>query len=882
MINKDKNRIRHILSVLYVILMPLVLPAQNLPVLPSDAAVVQGVAPNGMTYYVIGNASAKGMADFALVQRTGWTTAGDSLYIKVVDVAKDALASLPRLTSRSPQTFLTSHGVNPGKDGFVKVTENATVFLFDNVMLSQNATVLDSTLLVMMDIVDRASYATDPFVKEWYTPADHALIVAGDVNAKTVVEKVRYMSMMTPSGNALPRRGYEWKDCDTLTFVCEPDPVHDLATVSAVWRMARTPHEYMNTVQPAIYEMFVGELGMMAADRIRHALRKKGIPCASVDYDHVNSLESLYDESFRVSVSVAPDNAVEAASVLSAVMSSLDRGQATVEELQKVRSRYLDMMQEEDRKPLKRNSDYVDRCVSAFLYNATLASQKEKLAFHSSRNLPDTTELRLFNGIASAMLDPVRNFTLHYSNGLSCSDSLLVKDAFDAAWNNPPDNSEPLALSYESGVSLPGMTEKVKVKSSQEHMTKGEIWTFPNGFKVIYHRMPSYGNLYYAMALKAGYSSLQDIQAGEGAFLSDYLPLCRIAGLSGQDFGHYLESEGITMDTKVNLSSTVVSGYAPQNRAETLIRVLLATFNDRVHDVDEFAYYVESQKLVKEKMKGTIYDRLSFLDKVLCPEYDYTIYRNAEVLTEETGVKADAFFTGLSGKMNDGVLVLVGDMDPLQLKKMLTMYAGAFRTTDRAFARPHVYYRTVSGWTTYMMEGDVNSVDIVMSVQMPLTIDNRMAATVASMVLKQALASAIVDTGMYLSLSSSFDIYPQERFSVMISLNEADPDGFASNVELGGPLSALETVRDALSDLSETPVSKSDMAAFKTLLTESTRQRLADPQYWVDALVMRYVDGKDFTTGYDSKIGAVSEDQVRSILTSLNDGAKVECTIRRK
>ena len=58
-----------------------------------------------------------------------------------------------------------------------------------------------------------------------------------------------------------------------------------------------------------------------------------------------------------------------------------------MEEFRKVRKNFLDDLAAEDRKPLRRNSDYIDRCVSAFLYNATLASQKEKLAFYHSRNL---------------------------------------------------------------------------------------------------------------------------------------------------------------------------------------------------------------------------------------------------------------------------------------------------------------------------------------------------------------------------------------------------------------------------------------------------------------------------------------------------------------
>ena len=878
-----KFRKLYIVTLLFVLIIPWMSVAQNLPLLPKDNSVNQGVMPNGMTYYVVGNSSAKGMADFALVQKTGRSTVGDSLSGKVVDVAKDALAQLSRLGSKSPQSFLTAHGVNPGKDGFVKVTDNATVFLFDNVMLSQSSTVLDSTLLVIMDIADRANRTDDEFVKKWYTPADQAIIIAGDVDAKTVVDKLKYMSMMTPGGNPLPRKEYVWKDCDSMAFECAHDSIHELATVSGIWRMARTPREYMNTVQPAVYEMFVSELGRLSVRRIRNRLYNDGIPYAHVSFDHQNSLESLSDETFTVSVSVAPEHSTAAAEALASVMSSLDSRGATVEEFRKVRKNFLDDLAAEDRKPLRRNSDYIDRCVSAFLYNATLASQKEKLAFYHSRNLSDTTELRLFNDIASALLDGKRNFTLHYSNGISCSDSLSVKAAFDSTWTAT--SLKPFGLTtYHAPVTfLPGHGPKVKLATTQvEHMSKGQIWIFSNGFKVIYRRMPSHKNIYYAMALNGGYSAVPDLEYGEGAFMSDYLGLCRIAGVSGHDFAHYLDSEGIVMNSEVGLSSTVVSGHAPEHSMEKLLKILLAVFNWRGHDEAEFSRYVENEKLLHESMRGTVYARLASIDRVICPEYTHTEFKDAENLSEAVGLKADALFSGLSSKMNDGALILVGDMDETVLKKMLLSYVGAFRTTDRAFGRPKVDYRTVSGWSTYMLEGDVNSVDMVMSVELPLTIDNKMAATVAAMVLKQSLANAIVDTGMYLSLAYSFDVYPQERFSVRISLNEADSDGFASGVDLAGPVSALETVRDALSDLSKTSISKGDMAAFKMLLKERVKYQYSDPQFWVNALVERYIDGKDFTTGYEAKVDAVSEEKVMAILTALNDGTKIEYAVKKK
>ena len=68
-----KGLIRLIIA-LSGLLIATIVPAQNLPVLTPDPAIKQGKLPNGLSYYVVTNASAKGHADFALVQKTGFQT----------------------------------------------------------------------------------------------------------------------------------------------------------------------------------------------------------------------------------------------------------------------------------------------------------------------------------------------------------------------------------------------------------------------------------------------------------------------------------------------------------------------------------------------------------------------------------------------------------------------------------------------------------------------------------------------------------------------------------------------------------------------------------------------------------------------------------------
>ena len=60
------------------------------------------------------------------------------------------------------------------------------------------------------------------------------------------------------------------------------------------------------------------------------------------------------------------------------------------------------------------------------------------------------------------------------------------------------------------------------------------------------------------------------------------------------------------------------------------------------------------------------------------------------------------------------------------------------------------------------------------------------------------------------------------------------------------------------------------------------QQGTQSPEYWVNAILLRYLEGKDFTIGYDNKIDEVSAEDVRALLKSLDEAGKVEYIIRRK
>ena len=879
MVFMNKSRWIRALLVMAGMFLSTIMPSQNLPVLPPDGAVKAGALPNGMGYYIVTNPTRKGVADFALVQRTGLENIDDSASFRAVSVSRDALSVLPHTDGMTVQKFFASHGVTPGREGFVKVSENHTEYRFNDVLLSKPE-VLDSALLVLVDMADRATVSEDPFVKKWYAPSDQAVVIAGDVDAASVAQKLKMLSYMTPAAPSSPRKGYVWEDKEAV-YESVGQTHQGLASFSAVWTSARTPREYMNTIQPVIYELFLAELGMVSEDYISDALRSRNIPYASISCVHRSSIQSSRDEEFAVSVSVAEKDFAEAVRAVGEVMSRIDAGKTDVDDLLRMKRMYMDSAREQAFRSVQDNSEYVDKCVNSFISNGSLASYRTKVNFLSGRVLADSTEIRLFNSISSALLDPHLNLSVSYSAPVP-ADS--VKAVFAQGWMSSRDSS-----GFQSGYThsdvpyFEYLGPKMKVKTERtDHMSGGLEWVFSNGFKVVYRRMPTDGRLYYDLAINSGLSSIQDLRKGEGGYVSDYFLLSRINGMPADDFVATLEAAGMSLDVQVDLNSTSIRGSADEDDLDYMMSALHAVVYGRKTDYDAVRYYESGEPLRHAARKGTAAEMVATVNDIMCPDYEYVSYRMSENLSPDLAVKADAFFSELSGKMNDGVLILLGDIDPLVLKKKLLTYVGGFVTTGRAFRRPVVRYVPASGWSTYTVQGDRNSVDIAMSMPLALTVDNYMAAEVAAMVFRKMVSEALADTGMYPSLSYDLKIYPNERVDFHITLNEVSEDGFSSDTKVSGPIEALSAVRSVLSDVADSEISAADVEMFKIQLKDRMTADMKEPAYWLDVISRRHLAGKDFTSGYETRINGVTVDKVRAILAGLNDGTRVEYIISER
>ena len=95
-------------------------------------------------------------------------------------------------------------------------------------------------------------------------------------------------------------------------------------------------------------------------------------------------------------------------------------------------------------------------------------------------------------------------------------------------------------------------------------------------------------------------------------------------------------------------------------------------------------------------------------------------------------------------------------------------------------------------------------------------------------------------------------------------------------------MEVLNVLRASLSEMSQSLSSDAYMADGRNRQSNVMAEEMKTGNYWLRSITRRYLDGKDFTKGYDARINAVSPEKVRSIFASLDGGSKVEYVVRKR
>ncbi|MGN0202250.1 MAG: hypothetical protein ACI399_05025 [Candidatus Cryptobacteroides sp.] len=822
------------------------MPAQDMPPLAPDASVVSGALPNGISYYIVTNPAQSGMADFALVRKGCTDTVA----------ARNELSTLPHFNKTIPYKFLTRKNIGCRPEGLVSFEEGSTVFRFDDVPVYDQAA-SDTTLLMMFDMIASK-------------PCQHAIIIAGNVTPANILEKMKVFSLMVPSRSPeYSKPEYSFTGGIAPEYSFTPS---DLSTLTVDFRSPRFPDVQMGTIQPFMSRLYCLELAEIVKSRLRYAFTDRQVKVKSFDVEYVGSSQTMGDEHFVVRVEADESQMIQATAALASVLS--ETAKRGVPEGEYLASR--DYVYKMLCRP-QTNDDLVRMCISNYLTGSDLALPATKVAFFSSKNMDSGAEKDLFNNFVEALLSRTGNMSVHWTGNEESFDEWTRIMTFSSTWKTVALLDRPTInwnVAKKDTVNLWSDRGKTKLKNvSPEAASGGEIWLFANDVKVVYKKDASLkGQFGYALMVKGGYSTAKDLRPGEGAFLSDILSISDVSGLMGADFDRLMRVNGIGMEMSVSPSDLRITGTAATNQLSLVLRSLLSVSNSRNTRKTVFDAYSGYQKSILTTDK---------VDSLLYPDNPYPAVKSPSALTDHVFETARNCFESQFMKINDGVIILVGDLPYESTQKILSNYLGCFRISKGTGSRINSSYRLEPGNFTIVEDGPSSRITIGLAACQKYTPDNLVSFHLATMVLKRRLSAGLSKIGYSVSMEKNFGVFPQEIEEVRFVFTPCPPEGLPEEtVALQDSTDALMFIRQLLSEAMSAPVDAGELNYFKATVASSYATTLTDRVSYINALLMRYSSGKDMLTGYATRINSIQPQQVQAVLTALSQGRKVEYVIR--
>ena len=832
---------KHIVLILAVLVFSRTMPAQTLPSLPMDHKIQKGTLRCGVTYYMVTNPQTRGYADFAVVRRSE--------------------APAPGLREGLETGFLARSGIGPRPEGYYLEKEGSTLIHFDHVPVYDPA-VLDSTLLVTFSQVAASR-------------ADEAVIVSGDIDPVELKKKMDIFSMLVPQHYVenSNRPDYVWEPSVMPSVVLKQVPSGDRGTVRVAYASPRTPQDQMNTAQALVMGIFSREFQTVAAHRITRGLREAGVPYGHLELEYINSTETAGDEEYAVTVHTDKDHLEAAMKVVSSTLASLDGFGVGVEEFTDAKRVMMAGMVRRGREMLS-NRKYVDRCAAHFLYGANLAPYSEETRLFARKSMADTTETRLFNNFTTSLLSQLENLTLEYRAALDTLDEDNALFQYNLAYLYGSTFRDDRNYAWpKDSVGLEVTCPRVKIKETKaEPVSGGTLWTFSNGVRVVYRQVPGSGMFHYAVLLNGGLSGESGLVEGEGGYFGDMLSLYDAGGFSAASFRDYLAVSGIEMKTEVGMTNMSVQGSAPSQHLPTLLKCLLALSNRRSVNREEFDIYARNEAWKQEERADRLYEKMY-------PGFTYAPRKYLRSLQPGIQQKAEKYFESRFSRMNDGMIVLVGDLDEGTVRKQLLRYVGGFRTQRGMSARKVVHYQPQQGTITFTEKGADRGVFLRLESEYALTSAHYLTAGMAEEALRRELVAALAGKGWSVSVQCGFLAYPQERFWIQADCRPVPEEGLPDGMKSAGVQEALRAVRAAVRNAAEVKVSARDLSAWKAMVLSGTERDLSAPETIVSSVVARYGIGKDLVTHYKEGISGITAEKVADMVRSVAEGGRVEMIV---
>ena len=897
------------------VLLPLPLLAQTGAMeltspLPFDTAVRTGKLPNGLTYYIRHNSYPEHRAELRLVVHAGSILEDpdqQGLAHLTEHMCFNGTVEYPHNTLES---FLEEHGARFGADLNASTSFDETIYkeslptdqgpildsgvdilaewahhvTFDSIEFEKERGVVreewrlgrgaferiyrkqapiifagsryaERNPIGLLPVIDTAHLATiKRFYHDWYRPDLMAVIIVGDFNVDSMVERVKSeFSPLTNPNPERPRTEY-------------PIPMHEqtFVAVDTDREMPQTiftmlferPAKEVTTVADYRTEIVTALYEEMLNDRIHEAIQKGELRTAFAGAGDGAFLGHL--KAFSI-FALLQEDSVD--SGVKGVLQQVFRAEQTgfdASELERAKASLLTKMgQQWNERDKTQSSAFVNE------YNRNFTDQEPSpgidYEYALYQKYVPTISLAEVNARSAQLMQnasPVMTFEGPASNKFTppTKDQLLailntVKSEHYAAYVDKTSKAPLIATMPKPG--------KI-VKETKLAPIGVTIWQLSNGARVIFKPTTFKEDeiLFHAVA-PGGSSTAPDAEYESAQSGDNIVTSSGVADFDASTLEKMLEGKDVEISPDITMYKQELEGHSSKKDLPTLFQLAYLYMTAPRYDSAAAETWLARTKATVQNLRKM--PEITYFDSIgsILTQNNYrTRPESVELLNEIHPAVAYSYYKKFFGDANGFTFFLVGNIDPKTLRPLVEDYLASLPSSTHRSMWKDVGIRPPEGTISrniYYGEAPKSMVTMIYTGFKQFSRENRFRLSAMAQAFQIKLQDDIRETksgAYYVRVSPSFSKYPKNEYSLTINFG-CDPNRVDELVA---------EVRRQIDTLVSKPIEATYCERIHKIMANELQVNLRENKYWMSELEDAFWNDLD----------PVSIDQASSLINSIS------------
>lgn len=902
--------------------------AQQMPELPADSAVIKGVLPNGLTYYIRHNDTPKGQADFHIAQKVGSVLEEDEQRGLAHFLEHMCFNGTKNFPGNSLISYLESIGVKFGSNLNAYTSTDETVYKITNVPTARTE-VTDSVLLILHDwanelllepaeidkeraviheeyrqsnvgtmrilsqlmptlypdskyayrlpigtleVIDNFPYqALRDYYEKWYRPDLQGIVVCGDIDPVRTEQVIKEMfSDIEMPENPAERVYFPVPATPGTIYAIGADKEQTAAVTYVMFKHEAMPKELRNTQLYLVFNYVENMISSMLNARFQEMMSKPETPFAVAQCSMGDYMMSSTEEMFAV-IGVAKDgdiaNTVE--SIYREVLRA-KRGGFTQTEYDRAKAEYLASIEKtyNNRESIE-NGVYTNDMIRNFIDGTPMLDVETE--YQIMKQVAQLVDINAINASFAQMVTDDNRVVLcmlpenaPMPTEASLAEVMKSVDAEEIEVFTDNVRTDPLIPELPA----PGTVSASAPMNEFEGTT---VWTLGNGAKVYLKKTDfKQDEIIFSASAPGGLSEVYTtVTPANGLAVQLFADMYGIGAYSNADLQKYLTGKKASIRPSFGLYDTSVSGSATPKDLPTLMELIYGYFTSVSYPADEFEatrslYHGVIQN--QEASPEFIFQRDLMKTLYASPYLQQFTAADLEACTRE-GIESlvRSRFTDAS----QWSFVFVGNFDEAQLRTLCEQYIATLPSTNSEQKRilkanPEYQVTKGSGVTTYTTA--METPQTWCAIVESATMDFTSSNAKMASIAGQILSARLLKT-IREEMGAVYSIGAQGDMDAQKGLNVSMLTAFPMNPEMKEKV--LESIEAEFKAMAK-EITPEELNKVKEYMVKNYAESLEKNNAWASYLTRWVLTGQNMLSKAQEEVNAITPDDIQKFMKKVN------------